>query len=149
MRAIKFSRTIRIAAAVALATSLFPLVSVRAGDYRRVYRGPVRTVQQTQHIHSVPVQAQTHIQSVVPSAIPAGTPVTSQAPQPVTTPVAPSNVVLGPIVSPVQTVPNSTVIGTPVSPSGSHYRGTLRHEANHPVPNLFRADSKIRGLRRN
>jgi hypothetical protein len=37
----------------------------------------------------------------------------------------------------------------PAAPSGSHYRGTLRHEGRHPVPNLFRGDSKVLGLQRN
>lgn len=116
------SRQMIAATIFAIAISLTMSPSVQAGFFRRMFRG--NCPQQTYYA-----------QPAAPGTAAAGTPqYQSFSYEPGTT--APQ------AVSPVQQV-------APQSTGGSYYQGSMRYESGSSVPNIFRGDSKIRGLQRN
>ena len=120
-----FSRQVIVAAVMATGVSLSMSPTVEAGFFRRMFRGNCQ--QQTYYVQ--------------PAA-----------------PAAPANTAAGtPQYQSFSYEPGSTAAqaAPAVQPAGaqatggSYYQGSMRHEAGHPTPNLFRGDSKIRGLQRN
>lgn len=142
-----FSTQLCITSVLVLATSLLATSSVSGGEGRRFFRMPSRRSQPVQYVQQPQSIQPTHstatplpIETVgATSTVPEGTSPTPAYHTPVHQPA----------VTTVAPVTNATTSRTQPSYSGSHYRGTMRYEGNHPVPNLFRGDSKILGLRRN
>lgn len=120
-----FSRQVIVAAIMATAISLTMSPSLQAGFFRRIFRGNCQ--QQTYYVQPATPTA--------PATTAAGTPqYQSFSYEPGSTAAQ--------AVAPVQQV-------APQATGGSYYQGSMRYESGSSTPNLFRGDSKIRGLQRN